>query len=154
MVVAGVVRNLTSFGAFVEMEEGLDGLIHVSDLGWGRRGDHPSDFLHKGDAVTCLVLSVDPQRHRIALGLKQLTEDPWRNDVAGGYRPGEVVKGRVTKATNFGVFVELEPGLEGLLHVSELAPTAEGLTSGDEVEVEILRVDADQRKIGLSRKRL
>src|SRR5262249_24587172 len=113
----------------------------------------------KGDKVTCVVLIVDQDRKRVALGLKQMASDPWEGDIPGRYRPGEIKKGKVTKLTNFGVFVELEPGLEGLVHISELADhRVEGpedvVKGGDEIEVKVLRLDAGDRKIGLSRKRV
>src|SRR5579885_1222011 len=158
-VISGVVRNLTNYGAFIEIEEGIDGLLHVGDMSWVRKVAHPSEVVSKGDRVTCVVLNVDQERKRIALGLKQMNNDPWEGDIPGRYRPGEVKKGKVTKLTNFGVFVELEPGLEGLLHISELADhkvesPEDVVKVGDEVEVKVLRVDAADRKIGLSRKRL
>ena len=158
-VVKGTVRNLTNYGAFIEIEEGIDGLLHVSDMSWTRKISHPSEVVEKGVEVTCKVLSVDQQRRRIALGLKQLDEDPWATDIPNKYQPGQLVKGKVTKLTNFGVFVGLENGLEGLLHISELADhkvenPEEIVKVGDEIEVKILRVDADERKIGLSRKRV
>jgi small subunit ribosomal protein S1 len=122
-----------------------------------RKVAHPSEVVQKGDKVTCVVLNVDQERKRIALGLKQMNNDPWEGDIPGRYKPGEVKKGKVTKLTNFGVFVELEPGLEGLLHISELADhkvesPEDVVKVGDEVEVRVLRVDAADRKIGLSRK--
>jgi len=158
-VVSGVVRNLTNYGAFVEIEEGIDGLLHVSDMSWVRKVAHPSEVVQKGDKVTCVVLNVDQERKRIALGLKQMASDPWEGDIPGRYKPGEVKKGKVTKLTNFGVFVELEPGLEGLLHISELSDQKvespeDVVKVGDELEVKVLRVDVADRKIGLSRKRL
>jgi len=158
-IVEGVVRNLTNYGAFVEIEEGIDGLLHVSDMSWVRKVVHPSEVVNKGDRVRCVVLNVDQDRKRIALGLKQMANDPWEGDIPGRYHPGQIVKGKVTKLTNFGVFVELEPGLEGLLHISELADhkvdsPEEVVKVGDEVEVKVLRVDTADRKIGLSRKRL
>jgi small subunit ribosomal protein S1 len=158
-VVSGVVRNLTNYGAFVEIEEGIDGLLHVSDMSWVRKVTHPSEVLQKGDTVTCVVLNVDQERKRIALGLKQMKNDPWDTDIPARYRNGEVKTGKVTKITNFGVFIELEPGLEGLLHISELSDqkidNPESLVNvGDDMEVKILRVDVPERKIGLSRKRL
>jgi small subunit ribosomal protein S1 len=158
-VVAGKVRNLTNYGAFVELEEGIDGLLHVSDMSWTRKISHPNEMLERGQKVTCRVLSVDQDRHRIALGLKQMDEDPWSNDIPNKYQPGQVIKGQVTKITNFGVFVGLEDGLEGLLHISELADhkvenPEEVVKVGEEIEVKILRVDTDERKIGLSRKRV
>jgi small subunit ribosomal protein S1 len=157
-IVKGVVRNLTNYGAFVELEEGIDGLLHVSDMSWTRKIGHPNELIEKGQELECQVLSVDQDKKRIALGLKQLRKDPWETDIPSKYQPGDMVKGKVTKLTNFGVFVELEPGLEGLLHISELADhkvenPEDEVAVGDEVEVKILRVDAGDRKIGLSRKR-
>jgi small subunit ribosomal protein S1 len=158
-IVEGVVRNLTNYGAFVEIEEGIDGLLHVSDMSWIKKVVHPSEVIAKGDKVRCVVLNVDQERKRIALGLKQMANDPWEGDIPGRYKPGEIKKGKVTKLTNFGVFVELETGLEGLLHISELADgkvesPEEIVKVGDELEVKVLRVDAADRKIALSRKRL
>jgi len=155
--VKGAVRNLTNYGAFVELEEGVDGLLHVSDMSWTRKLSHANEMLKKGDEVECEVLSVDEDRRRIALGLKQLEGDPWNTDIPKRYAPGAIVTGKVTKVTNFGVFVELEPELEGLLHVSELADhkienPEEVVKVGDEVQVKILRVDTEDRKIGLSRR--
>ncbi len=157
-VVSGKIRNLTNYGAFIEIEEGIDGLLHVSDMSWTKKVGHPSEVVKKGEDVKCVVLSVDQEKQRIALGLKQLTEDPWLHAVPDRYIPGMIVKGRVTKITNFGVFVELEQDLEGLLHVSELTdhriddPHQE-VEIGQEIEVKILRVDTAERKIGLSKKR-
>jgi len=156
-IVTGTVRNLTNYGAFIEIEEGIDGLLHVSDMSWTRKISHASEMLQKGEKVTCQVLSVDQERKRIALGLKQLQNDPWSTTIPEKYAPGAVVTGTVTKLTNFGVFVELEPSLEGLLHISELADKKvenpeEVVKVGDAIEVRILRVDINDRKIGLSRK--
>jgi small subunit ribosomal protein S1 len=158
-VITGVVRNLTNYGAFIEIEEGIDGLLHVSDMSWVRKVTHPSEVVNKGDKVTCVILNVDQERKRVALGLKQMAADPWEGDIPGRYKPGQVVKGKVTKLTNFGVFVELEPGLEGLLHISELADhkvesPEEVVKVGDEIEVKVLRVDVAERKVGLSRKQI
>ena len=158
-IVHGTVRNLTNYGAFVEIEEGIDGLLHVSDMSHIKKVAHPSEVVSKGDKVTCMVLNVDQERKRIALGLKQMTSDPWESDIPGRYKPGEVKTGKVTKLTNFGVFVELEPGLEGLLHISELSDQKvetpeEVVKVGDPIEVKVLRVDTADRKIGLSRKRI
>jgi small subunit ribosomal protein S1 len=157
--VTGTVRNLTNYGAFIEIEEGIDGLLHVSDMSWTRKISHPSEVVEKGQKIECRVLSVDQQRRRIALGLKQLHEDPWASDIPKKYQPGQRVVGTVTKLTNFGVFVGLENGLEGLLHISELADhkvenPEEVVKVGDQIEVKILRVDTEERKIGLSRKRV
>jgi small subunit ribosomal protein S1 len=158
-VISGVVRNLTNYGAFIEIEDGIDGLLHVSDMSWVRKVGHPSEVVNKGDKVQCVILNVDQDRKRVALGLKQMASDPWEGDIPGRYHRGEVKKGKVTKLTNFGVFVELEPGLEGLLHISELADhkvesPEEVVKVGDEIEVKVLRVDSAERKIGLSRKQL
>jgi len=156
--ITGRVRNLTNYGAFVEIEEGIDGLLHVSDMSWTKKIGHPSEILKKSETIECVVLKVEEEKQRIALGLKQLHEDPWARAVPENYIPGQIVEGMVTKITNFGVFVELEENLEGLLHVSELAdhkvedPHAE-VKIGDKLLVKILRVDAVERKIGLSKKR-
>lgn len=158
-LVKGKVRNLTNYGAFIEIEEGIDGLLHVSDMSWTRKISHPSEVVEKGQEVECKVLSVDQDRRRIALGLKQMDEDPWATDIPNRYQQGQLVKGKVTKITNFGVFVGLEDGLEGLLHISELADhkvenPQELVNVGDDIEVKVLRVDSEERKIGLSRKRV
>jgi small subunit ribosomal protein S1 len=157
-IVEGKVRNIANYGAFIEIEEGIDGLLHVSDLSWTKKVGHPSEMLKKGDTVQSVVLSVDQEKQRIALGVKQLQEDPWLKAIPNAYRPGMVVKGMVTKIANFGVFVELEDGLEGLLHVSEIADhkvekPEDVVKAGQPLEVKILRVDSDERKIGLSLKR-
>ena len=157
--VVGKVRNLTNYGAFIELEEGIDGLLHVSDMSWTRKIGHPSELLEKGQELKCRVLNVDESRRRIALGLKQLDSDPWDGDIPDKYQPGQLVKGKVTKITNFGVFIGLEDGLEGLLHISELAEhkvedPEEVVKVGQEIEVKVLRVDTDERKIGLSLKRV
>jgi small subunit ribosomal protein S1 len=153
--VKGTVRNLTNYGAFVELEEGVDGLLHISDMSWTRKISHSNEMLKKGEPLECEILSVDQERRRIALGLKQLDMDPWETTIPEKYTPGKTVKGKVTKITNFGVFVELEDELEGLLHVSELSEDKiehpETMVNvGDELEVRILRVDTADRKIGLS----
>ena len=157
--ITGKVRNLTNYGAFIELEEGIDGLLHVSDMSWTRKVSHPNEVLEKGQELSCKILSVDTDRRRIALGLKQMAEDPWTSDIPKRYAPGQKISGKVTKITNFGVFVGLEDGLEGLLHISELSDdkveNPEDLVSvGDDLEVKVLRVDTDERKIGLSRRRV
>ena len=156
--VTGTVRNLTNYGAFIEIEEGIDGLLHVSDMSWVRKITHPNEVVSKGHQIKCRVLSVDKKSRRIALGLKQLADDPWADYIPNKYQPNSLVTGKVTKITNFGVFVSLEEDLEGLLHISELANhkvenPEEVVKVGEEIEVKVLRVDADERKIGLSRKR-
>jgi len=156
--VKGRIRNLASYGAFVELEEGIDGLLHVSDISWTKKIGHPSEVFKKGDKVEAVVLSVSQERKRVALGYKQLKPDPWLEYIPSKYHPGNVVRGKVTKLTSFGAFVELEEDLEGLLHVSELSEQKVGgpedvLKVGDEIEVFILRVDREERKIGLSLRR-
>ena len=157
-VVEGKVRNLASYGAFVEIEPGIDGLLHVSDLSWTKKVSHPNELLKKGDTMKCVVLEVDQEKQRVALGLKQMHEDPWLEAIPTHYQPGMIVQGKVTKITNFGVFVQLEDDLEGLLHISELADQKvenpqDVVKQDEELEVKILRVDLDDRKIGLSLKR-
>jgi len=140
--IKGRVRNLTNYGVFVEIEEGIDGLLHISDMSWTKKIGHPSEMLKKSDEIECVVLKVEQDKQRIALGLRQLQEDPWLHAVPANYIPGQIVEGSVTKITNFGVFVELEPDLEGLLHVSELAdhkvedPHQE-VTVGERIQVKI-----------------
>ncbi|MBC24515.1 MAG: 30S ribosomal protein S1 [Phycisphaerae bacterium] len=157
-IVEGKVRNLANYGAFIEIEPGIDGLLHVSDISWTKKIAHPNEIFQKGDPVKCVVIEVDQEKQRVGLGLKQLTEDPWVEAIPSAYRPGMIVKGMITKITNFGVFVELEEGLEGLLHISELSDEKvenpqDVVKAGQEVDVKILRVDTDDRKIGLSLKR-
>ncbi len=153
------VTSLTNYGAFVEIEPGIDGLIHISDLSWTKKFNHPGECLQKGQEVRCVVLEVDEDKHRISLGIRQLTEDPWFRAIPEKYIPGQIVRGKITKLTNFGVFVELEDDLEGLLHISELSDQKvespqDIVKIGDDVEVKILRVDTDARKIGLSLRRV
>jgi len=157
-IVTGTIRNLANYGAFVEIEPGIDGLLHISDMSWTKKVTHPNELYKKSDEVECVVLDVDRDKQRISLGIKQLSEDPWVEAIPGAYQPGMVVRGKVTKITNFGVFVELEDDLEGLLHISELADhkvenPQDVVTVDEEVDVKILRVDIDDRKIGLSLKR-
>ncbi len=157
-VIEGKVRNLANYGAFIEIEPGIDGLLHVGDISWTKKVGHPNELYKKGDVVKCVVIDVDQERQRVGLGVKQLQEDPWSEAIPSAYRPGMIVKGTITKITNFGVFVELEDGLEGLLHISELSDQKienpqDVVKVGQEVDVKILRVDTDDRKIGLSLKR-
>ncbi|HED65788.1 MAG TPA: 30S ribosomal protein S1 [Planctomycetes bacterium] len=154
-VIEGQVRNLTTYGAFVEIEEGIDGLLHVSDMSWTKKISHPSEMVKKGDKLRCVVLSVDTQKKRIALGLKQLSADPWMEMIPKNYHVGDLLSGYATKITNFGVFVKLEEDLEGLLHISELADhkiesPEEVVKPGMKIEVRVIRVDEEERKIGLS----
>jgi small subunit ribosomal protein S1 len=156
--VRGKVVGLTHFGAFVEVEPGLEGLIHISELSWTKRPKHPSEVVKEGDEVEAVVLRLDPAERRLSLGLKQTQPDPWQQLVEK-YPPGTVVKGKVTGVTDFGVFVELEPGMEGLVHVSELDHArvenpAALFKKGDEMEVVVLNIDPVEQRISLSRKRL
>jgi small subunit ribosomal protein S1 len=157
-IVEGKVRNLANYGAFIEIEEGIDGLLHVSDMSWTKKISHPGEMIKKNDMIKCIVLAVDQEKQRVALGLKQMTEDPWARAIPEKYLAGQIVRGKVTKLTNFGVFVELEPDLEGLLHISELSDQKveepqDIVKAGQDIEVKILRVDIEDRKIGLSLKR-
>jgi small subunit ribosomal protein S1 len=158
-IVNARVRSLTSFGAFAEIEPGIDGMVHISDLSWTRKYSHPSEALQKGQEVRCVVLEVNQEKRRVSLGIKQMTEDPWIRAIPEKYIPGHIIKGKIAKLTNFGAFVELEPDLEGLLHISELADhkidkPQDVVKVGDEVEVKILKVDNESRKIGLSLRRV
>jgi len=157
-IVTTNVRSMTNFGVFVEIEPGIDGMIHISDLSWTKKYNHPSEMLEKGQDVKCVVLEVNEEKQRISLGIKQLAEDPWARAIPETYIPGQIIKGKITKLTNFGAFVELEQDLEGLLHISELADhkiekPQDIVNLGEEVEVKILRIDSDSRKIGLSLRR-
>ncbi|MFH1370269.1 MAG: 30S ribosomal protein S1 [Planctomycetota bacterium] len=157
-IVTAIVRGVTNYGAFVEVEEGIDGMIHISDLSWTRKFSHPNEAVQKGDEIKCVVLDIDPDKQRVSLGVKQLSEDPWVRAIPEKYIPGHIVKGKVTKLTNFGAFVQLESDLEGLLHISELSDQKikkpqDVVKVGDELEVKILKVDSEARKIGLSLRR-
>ena len=153
-VIKGQVRNITDFGIFVGIEEGIDGLVHISDLSWTTRVKHPSEMYEKGAEVEAVVLNIDAENERISLGIKQLHEDPW-NRIPQSYPRGSRVKSKITKITDFGAFAEIEPGVEGLIHVSEIADEhvddpRKFLKVGDEKDVMIIDIDADDRKIGLS----
>lgn len=154
--VKGKIRNLTDYGAFVELQEGIDGLIHVSDMSWTKRVAHPRDVLKKGQKVEAVVLSIDKEARKISLGLKQLTPDPW-DKISEGYKPGSAAEGTITKVTNFGIFVELEAELEGLVHISEIdipsgAKLEEIYKVGDKVKTEVVKVEPSQRRIALTLK--
>jgi small subunit ribosomal protein S1 len=152
--VEGLVRNLTDFGAFIELEDGVDGLIHISDLSWNKKIKHPSEVLKKKDKVTAAVLNIDKEACRISLGIKQLEADPWEN-IPDQYPIGKVVTGTIIKVTGFGAFAEFDDGLEGLIHVSQLS--SEKVTHpekvvnvGDEITAKVIKVDTTSKKIGLS----
>lgn len=152
--VTGKVRNFTTYGAFVEIEEGVDGMVHVSDMSWTRKVNHPSEVLEKGDEVTTVVLEIDSMNQRISLGLKQAQEDPWM-DIAKRYPVGTRVNGKVTKVSSFGAFVEIEEGVDGLIHISQISDehvekVKDVLNVGDEIEARVVKVDAAEHRIGLS----
>jgi small subunit ribosomal protein S1 len=147
------VRNLTEFGAFVEVEEDIDGLIHISDMSWSKRVKHPSEVLKKGDVVEAMVLSIDAENQRLSLGLKQLATDIWE-DFFSRHKVGQVIEGRVVRMTNFGAFVELDEGIEGLIHVSEFDDSQGGekveLHVGQTYPMKVIKLSPSERKIGLS----
>ncbi len=152
--VKGQVRNLTSYGAFVELEEGIDGMIHVSDMSWTRKINHPSEVMKKGDVVEAIVLEVDRPNQRIALGLKQLDVDPWDN-IEKLYKVGDLVTGKVTKLASFGAFVGLQHDIDGLVHISQISEDRVDkiknvLKAGQEVSARVVKIDKGERRIGLS----
>ena len=157
-IIEGQVKNITDFGVFVGVDEGIDGLVHISDLSWTKRIKHPSEAFKKGDVVKAVVLNIDRENERFSLGLKQLSDDPWES-VPKRYAPGTIIKGAVTSVTDFGVFVELEEGIEGLIHVSELSKekideAKDFAKPGDILEAAVLQVDTVERKIALSIKNI
>jgi small subunit ribosomal protein S1 len=154
----GRVRNLTDFGAFIELEPGVDGLLHISDMSWTRNVGHPSEILKKGQELETQILNIDRENKRISLGLKQIQPDPWTT-AAQRYPMGSRVTGKIVRLTDFGAFVELEPGVDGLLHISQMsnrqiARPDELVSVGDELTLLVIRVDPHERRIGLSLKEL
>jgi small subunit ribosomal protein S1 len=152
--IKGKVRNLTSYGAFVELEEGIDGMIHVSDLSWTRKINHPSEVLKKGDEVEAQVLEIDTANQRIALGIKQLADDPWSN-IDKYYKVGDLVSGKVTKLASFGAFVGLQHDIDGLVHISQVSEERVDkiknvLKVGQDVTARVIKIDRSDRRIGLS----
>jgi len=152
--ITGAVRNLTTYGAFVGLEEGIDGMIHVSDLSWTRKINHPSEILKKGDEVEAVVLSIDKENQRVSLGIKQAENDPW-SDIDDKFKVGDMVKGSVAKIASFGAFVNLQDDIDGLIHISQLSEdhvekVKDVLKVGDEVEARVIKVDKVERRIGLS----
>ena len=152
--VRGKIRNLTSYGAFVELEEGIDGMVHVSDMSWTRKINHPSEMVKKGDEVDAIVLEVSIENQRISLGMKQLTDDPWEN-IDRLYRMGDVVKGKVARVAGYGAFIELEHDIDGLVHISQISEervekVKDYLKEGDEVSARVIKIDREERRIGLS----
>src|SRR4030095_15427828 len=152
--VKGTVRNLTAYGAFVELEEGIDGMVHVSDMSWTRKINHPSEMLKKGDEVEAVVIDIDKNAQRISLGIKQLDEDPWKN-IEARFKVGDRVKGKVSKIATFGAFIELEGDIDGLVHISQISEervekVKDVLKVGDEIQARVIKVDKTERRIGLS----
>jgi small subunit ribosomal protein S1 len=152
--IRGQVRNFTSYGAFVELEDGIDGMIHVSDMSWTRKVNHPSEVLEKGQEVDALVLEVDASNKRISLGLKQASDDPW-NSINSRFKIGDVVSGKVAKVASFGAFVELDDGIDGLVHISQISDdhvekVKDALDVGMDVTARIVKIDQAARRIGLS----
>ena len=152
--VKGRIRNLTSYGAFIELEEGLDGMIHVSDISWTRKINHPSEVLKKGDEVEAVVLEIDKSNQRISVGVKQLSEDPWTN-IDKYYKVGDLVSGKVTKLASFGAFVGLQHDIDGLVHISQVSEERVDkiknvLKVGQEVTARVIKIDKSDRRIGLS----
>ena len=157
-MVKGRVRNLTDFGAFVEVEEGIDGLVHVSDISWSKRIKHPSEALKKGEVVQAVVLNIDPENRRLSLGMKQLQQDAWET-FCSRYHVGDVIHGKVVRKASFGVFVELAEGIEGLCHVSEISAEpidkrSIPMEAGQEADFKIIKMNEEERKVGLSIKAL
>jgi small subunit ribosomal protein S1 len=152
--VKGEIRNMTAYGAFVELEDGIDGMIHVSDLSWTRKINHPMEMLKKGEEVEAEVIDIDKTNQRISLGLKQLSDDPWK-DIDQKYKIGDLVTGKVSKLASFGAFVQLADDIDGLVHISQLsedhvAKVKDVLKVGQEVEARVIKVDKVERRIGLS----
>ncbi|MEM1221414.1 MAG: 30S ribosomal protein S1 [Verrucomicrobiota bacterium] len=152
--VRGKVRNLTTYGAFVELEEGIDGMVHVSDMSWTRKVNHPSEVVKKGDEVDALVLDVDADSQRISLGMKQISTDPW-DEIETHFKIGDMVKGQVSKTTSYGAFIELDNDIDGLVHISQISEERvekikDVLNTGDEVTARVIKIDKDDRRIGLS----
>jgi small subunit ribosomal protein S1 len=153
-IINGVIKNIASFGIFVGIEDGIDGLVHISDISWKHRVKHPSEFFQKGQEIEVIVLNVDVEKEKFSLGIKQIENDPWE-ELSLKYTPGSVVTGKVTNITDFGVFVEIEEGIEGLVHVSELSQkkiklSLELFAVGDIVSAVVKSMDVKNRKIRLS----
>jgi small subunit ribosomal protein S1 len=145
---------MTAYGAFVELEEGIDGMVHVSDMSWTRKINHPSEMLKKGDEVEAVVIDIDKNAQRISLGLKQLEDDPWKA-IESRYKIGDLVKGKISKIASFGAFVELEGDIDGLVHISQISEDRvdkikDHLKVGQDIEARVIKVDKTERRIGLS----
>ncbi|MBI5101872.1 MAG: 30S ribosomal protein S1 [Nitrospirae bacterium] len=156
MNISGKVKSLTDFGAFIGLPEGVDGLLHISDLSWTKHVKHPSELLKKGQKVDVVILSIDPANEKMSLGLKQLETDPWLEEIPLKFKMGDEVRGKALRLTDFGIFVELEGGVEGLIYSSETAQLPEGETikEGALLDATVIKIDSVERKIGLSMKKL
>lgn len=156
--IEGKIKNITDFGLFIGIDEGIDGLVHISDISWIKRIKHPSEIYKKGDVVQAIVLDIEKESERFSLGIKQLQDDPWKT-VAERYQVGKEITGTVTNLTDFGIFVELEEGIEGLVHVSEISKekikTPVGIYNiNDVITARVMNINSDERRIGLSIKRM
>ena len=156
--IEGKIKNITDFGIFIGIDEGIDGLVHISDISWTKRIKHPSEIYKKGDTVQAIVLDIEKENERFSLGIKQLQEDPWKT-VGQRYKVGSEINGTITNVTDFGIFVEIEEGIEGLVHVSEISKekikTPVGRYNiGDMLTARVMTINSDERRIGLSVKRL
>ena len=152
--IQGRIKNLTEFGIFIGIDEGIDGLVHISDISWTQRLKHPSEVYKKGQEVQAIVLNIDKENQRFSLGIKQIQKNPW-DDIHHRFKVGQMIKGKVTNVTKFGAFVEIEPGIEGLVHISELSnqrveKASEVTKAGDEIQAVVINVDPKKHKIGLS----
>ncbi len=156
--IEGKIKNITDFGVFIGIDEGIDGLVHISDISWTRRIKHPSEVCKKGQELQAVVLNIDKSNERFSLGIKQLTSDPW-DEIPQKYKPGTRVTGTVTNVTDFGLFLELEEGIEGLVHISEVATEKRGnplsrFQIDDVIQAKVLNVSREEKKIGLSIRKL
>jgi small subunit ribosomal protein S1 len=153
-IIEGKIKNITDFGIFIGIEEGIDGMVHKTDLSWTQRINHPSELFHKGEEVEAVILSINHEEQKVSLGIKQLYEDPWER-IPVDYAVGRILDVKVIKITEFGAFVELEPGIEGLIHVSEMSnehvdDPRKVVGEGESVKAEVITIDPTERKIGLS----
>ena len=157
--ITGKVKTITEFGVFIGLPEGVDALIHISDLSWTKHIKHPSEILRKGQKIEAVILGIEPEAERMSLGLKQLEKDPWLQIIPDKFKLGSETKGKVLRITDFGAFVELDGGVEGLIYSSEVIRQSsekieDALKEGDEVHIRIIKIDPEERKLGLSMKNL
>jgi small subunit ribosomal protein S1 len=155
-IIEGKIKSITDFGIFIGIDEGIDGLVHISDISWSRRNRHPSEMFKKGDSVRAVILAIDVEHERFSLGIKQLEDDPWVN-ASGSYPVGKTVTGKINSITEFGIFVTLQDGIDGLVHYTQAStPKGKALTEcfnvGDEISAKVISISAADHKIGLSLK--